>query len=66
MTADLLLQFIRYGENSDGHCSCDSCPEDSIDLMGVLKENTALKRLSIYIFVDDTYKLSSGCRQDNN
>ena len=34
MADDLLLQFIRYGENSDGHCGCHSCPEDSIDLMG--------------------------------
>lgn len=46
MADDLMLQFVRYGENSDGHCGCDSCPEDSTHLMGLLKENTALKQRS--------------------
>ena len=55
MADDLLLQFIRYGENSDGHCGCDSCPEHSIDLMEVLKENTALKQLFIYIHICRRY-----------
>lgn len=46
MADDFLLQFIRHGENSDGHCGCDSCPEDLINLMGVFREKNALKQRS--------------------